>query len=150
MIGGSGIVVLARGETRKIDFAKPEAAAAPAIANPASNATEGAVVLPELAGALSVVLRDPDTNQTLVSRAIPVSVASPLEYVSVESAKFEPAGPLTDGKNRLTVTFRAGANFNGPPCVARLVLSPEPHPGPVERADTTSKGASKSPAIYSR
>ncbi len=145
VIGGSGVVMLGRGETRKIDFAKPDPAAAPVPAPPAAGTPEGPVVLPELSGALSVLLRDPDTNQTLVSRTIPVSVASPLEYVSVESAKFEPAGPLTDGKNRLTVTLRAAANFAGPPCVARLVLSPDRIPGLSSVRDTTSKGALEKP-----
>ncbi len=146
VIGGTGLVALGRGETRKIEFANPAPAATPAPApTPAADTTTAPVVLPELAGPLTVILRDPATNRTLVVQTIPVGLASPLEYVSVDSARFEPAGPLTAGKNRLTVTLRAGANFSGPPCVARLVLSPERIVGLSTVQDTTSKGALTKP-----
>jgi hypothetical protein len=139
LVGGAAEVTLARGQTGKVEFALPSSTPAPAAASPPPP-TAPKAELPELTGPLTVVLSDATTGKTLAERRIPVSIASPLDYVQVAGASFEPPGPGNGGKNKLTVVLRATSSFEGPPCSARLVLSPERVPGLVSVKDTTTVG----------
>lgn len=148
VVGGRGVLALGRGETRKVEFASPAPAPAPAappapVPGDAPALASPPVVLPELTEAepLTVVLRDAETGRTLVSKRLAVGVASPLEYVRVVGARFDPPGPATKGKNRLAVTLRAGPGFAGPPCVARLVLSPRRVPGLLGVRNANAQGS---------
>lgn len=75
------------------------------------------------------VLDASDPTKVLTEASPPVSVALARDYVRVVDARFEPPGPVNDGKARLSFRLRAVGPIVGPPCPVELVLSPDRVPG---------------------
>lgn len=77
--------------------------------------------LPELAGPLSIRLRDPSSGQELDRKTLRAVIASPLEYVLVADARYIPA--FSGRPNQLSVILKALPEMIFPDCPVELVLS---------------------------
>jgi hypothetical protein len=83
--------------------------------------------LPELRGPLQVRLLDPDSKDAVLDkRELTAVVEVPKDYVRVTSVFYDAE---SNKKNKLSVRLKATTPLSGPPCRARLVLSPERIPG---------------------
>jgi hypothetical protein len=78
--------------------------------------------LKEAPGPLSVRLLD---AKGLVIDTVPIGVAAPKEYVTVDAVSFDPGGSEDGKKNVLEVRLSARPNFAGDPARVELVLPPE-------------------------
>lgn len=82
--------------------------------------------LPAIANQLSVEVSSAKTGRPILSRVFRIVVASPKEYVELVRCKFV---PFQGGRNRLEATLRGTKRFEGPDCIAELVLDPKNIPG---------------------
>jgi len=97
--------------------------------------------LPELAGPLQIRLLDRDRkDEEPEILSVPVGIAAPREYVTVDAVQFAPAVAESGGKNRLSFTLRATTELAGPPCTVALVLPPDRIPGFLAVGDGTFRG----------
>lgn len=126
--GGEAKLTVNANDVQRVNFGPPLAAPAPGD-------------LPEFAGPLRIDLFDADKpTDALDEKRVPVSIASPREYVRVTEIQFAPPSPRNGGKNRLTVKLKALAPLVGPPCYVELVLPPERIPGFVAARDGNFRG----------
>src|SRR5262249_19699261 len=76
-------------------------------------AAKDGVDLPELAGPIRLVLRNAPTGEVLNRLSLPVTIASPRDYLQVTGADFTPASP--GQPNLLTIVVNPRPGLNGPP-----------------------------------
>jgi hypothetical protein len=98
-------------------------------------------VLPEFQGPISLRALDADKqNAVLGQRTVPVGIAAPREYVRVVARSFDPPGPKTGGKNKLTVKLEGVVPFPGPAIPVEMVLPARRIPGLLGAKDGTFRG----------
>lgn len=78
--------------------------------------------LPLLVGPLVARVLDAGTGDELAKETLHIGVASPREYVAIDSIQFQPTGLKP---NRLSLTARAMPTFTPPACLVELLLPPQ-------------------------
>ncbi|MGE3807482.1 MAG: carboxypeptidase regulatory-like domain-containing protein, partial [Gemmataceae bacterium] len=150
---GSATLDVKPNSTTLVKFGQPMAppANAPDAVKQAADALAGAADavkkataapnLPAFQGPLRWRLVDATkTDDILDEKVIPVSIASPREYVGVTSIRFWPLSPKS-GQNLLEVNLRALTTpLPPPPCQVKLVLPPTRIPGFISAKDGNFTG----------